>query len=356
VFDVAPLAVAYSPEGAAVAAGREDGAVVLHAGSAETRTTLNGHTDAVLAVAFSPDGKILASVSSDRTIRLWDPIADKAIAELKGHTGWVYGLAWSSDGKMLATGSYDKTVRLWDAEGKELAVLKGHKSGVRAVAFSPDDKTLASAGSDGKVRLWDVAKRGAGHPRRTQRPGACRRLQPRRQLLASAGDDGVIRLWDVETGKRQSELRGHADAVTALAFARGKDAGLRRPRRECAIVDPSASSRGRLSAHADGVRGVAWSPDGTTLASAGGDKAVSLWRTPIRPQLVLQGHRGPKARCRRLARRQASPVGEWLAQGGCHAAVVGPSSAARKSASSRGRRGSGRGLQPRWQACRVGRG
>jgi hypothetical protein len=30
-----------------------------------------GHTEAVIDVAFSPDGKLLATSSSDRTIRLW---------------------------------------------------------------------------------------------------------------------------------------------------------------------------------------------------------------------------------------------------------------------------------------------
>ncbi len=65
-------------------------------------------------MAFSPDGKILATGSSDHTVRLWDVATRTAIGRpLTGHTDWVLSVAFSPDGKLLATSSTDGTVRLW---------------------------------------------------------------------------------------------------------------------------------------------------------------------------------------------------------------------------------------------------
>jgi len=80
-------------------------------------TQLTGHIAGVIGVAFSPDGKLLASVSADETLRLWDVATGKQHGEpLTGHTDLVSAVAFSPDGKLLASASADQTVRLWDVE------------------------------------------------------------------------------------------------------------------------------------------------------------------------------------------------------------------------------------------------
>ncbi|MCA1708832.1 MAG: hypothetical protein LC808_38365, partial [Actinobacteria bacterium] len=75
---------------------------------------LTGHTNTVRDVAFSPDGTLLATTSTDRTVRLWDVASRQPFGQpLTGHTDWVRGVAFSPDGTLLATTSADKTVRLW---------------------------------------------------------------------------------------------------------------------------------------------------------------------------------------------------------------------------------------------------
>src|SRR5258705_323267 len=116
--------------------------------------TLIGHSDLVQAVAPSPDGGLLASASSDKTIKLWDPHTGEHLRTLEGHSSWVTSVAFSPDGGLLASGSDDKTIKLWDPHtGEHLRTLEGHSYGVKSVAFSPDGGLLASAYSDKTIKL-----------------------------------------------------------------------------------------------------------------------------------------------------------------------------------------------------------
>src|SRR5262245_27315558 len=117
------------------------------------------HNSIVSSVTFSPDGKMLATGSSDRTVKLWDVTTGQELTTLEGQMAQVRSVAFSPDGKMLATGSDDRTARLWDVTtGQELTTLKGHMTQVWSVAFSPDGKMLATGSSDRTVKLWDVTK------------------------------------------------------------------------------------------------------------------------------------------------------------------------------------------------------
>lgn len=74
---------------------------------------LEAYDHCIGAVTFSPNSKLLASASSDGTVRLWDSITGKQICRYNRHSSSVRSIAFSPDSRHLASGSSDWTVRMW---------------------------------------------------------------------------------------------------------------------------------------------------------------------------------------------------------------------------------------------------
>jgi hypothetical protein len=104
------------------------------------------------------------------------------------------------------------------------------------------------------------------------------RISPDGRLAAICANRSV-RLWDIVTRRKIGELKGHADEVSALAFAPdGKSlftAGRDKTVREWDLT--TNKPKRTFECHTDAVTSVAVSPDGKTLASAGYDQVVRLW-------------------------------------------------------------------------------
>jgi WD40 repeat protein len=113
--------------------------------------TLEGHSHAITVTQFSPDGSNLASVSRDRTIRVWDPSTGAQLYTLKGHSASVVAVCFSPDGSRLASASRDRTIRVWDLSTKlspELFKAKSQMSDLWSSADGSLDETKA-----GRIRL-----------------------------------------------------------------------------------------------------------------------------------------------------------------------------------------------------------
>ena len=288
--------LAFSPDGRRLASVSDDKTAKLwDTATGREILTLKGHQDQVWSAAFSPDGQRLATASLDKTARVWDVATGRELLTLRGHQGSLSSVAFSPDGREVATSSDDKTAKLWDAtSGKELLTLRGHQDGLSSVAFSPDGKRVATSSQDKTVKLWDAS---TGRELLTLRgfrdqPWSVV-FSPDGRRLATANHDKTATIWDANTGREILTLRGHQYEVYSVAFdSDGKRVATSSLDKMAKVWDAATGEELlTLAGHQAGVYGVAFSPDGKHLATASLDSTAKLWALdPPSEFLTLYGH------------------------------------------------------------------
>ncbi len=370
----AVAALTFAPGGRVLASGGDDCVVRLwDVASARERLCLTGHEAPISALVVNVEGNILISADVNGEIKLWDLAAGSVLHSLR-QPGGTLSLAIACDGEKLAAGGRDGSIRVWNiATMQELSVLRCYGRDVNALAFTSDARTLASGGPDGVVRFWETASwKEWNNLEAHNQPITSVTFSPNGQLLATASKDTTARLWDCISGQLLHDLVGHAEPIVAAAFAAdnftlctasqdqtvrswytdtGKMHGLLCQASDSVTGDgtgidfgipaePSAITtlRWRLAAgasdsrirlwdfgdnhriwespsavlegHTLDVNGVAFSPDGSLLASSSGDTTVRLWNVRNGQLLKkLEGHAGE------VAASAFSPDGALLATG-----------------------------------------
>jgi WD40 repeat protein/regulator of sirC expression with transglutaminase-like and TPR domain len=283
-----------------------------------------GHSaPCVYAIAVSPDGRLVASAGGgnpffdnpNQRVRpgeviVRDIATGNTIRTLRGHTHQVTCLAFNPNGKQLATGSYDGTVRIWNIEtGKSETSIGNVPALVHRIEFVPGHDWLAidwylggrDATTNKYVEVHHAEIRDSKSGATVKSPPAARFAfghDSRRMFLAVPergfsivavdpdtwqetavlpGDNVTLGTMAVDPGGRYLAVGVHSDSGPVADHVRVYDLA-------------TGSVRHRLP-HRQGVRSLAFSPDGKTLVTGGDDPVVRLWDvTTGRQTAVLFGH------------------------------------------------------------------
>ena len=292
-------AIAISPDGMLAVVQPADGPSELHDLQPFTRSAAPPTRTPASAFRFSPDGSLLACEFPDR-ISIWDVHAARERAVVKLTVPRILDSTFSPDGSRLAVSCADNTVRVLDAAtGRERAVLRGHELPSNGAKFSPDGKRILTAGGKNETaRIWNAETGDPIHilPGTSAVGHAIYNPKGDRIVTVESYPSNLLRLWDAESGRMIEAMRGHANAAEAVAYSpdgsRIASGGISRTIHlwDGRTGKPVSSRDG----HRDRVQVVGFSPDGKTTITAATDRTVRLWKSLTgAPLAVLHGHTGP---------------------------------------------------------------
>jgi len=268
-----PIDVAWSVDGKFIASGSHGQVRVWNATNGATIQVFDMSTPSGLLyiythVALSPNSRYVAS-TGDTIVQVWDITNGSNAYTYHGHVGifpltgpnsngvtttyltnGVNGVAWSPNGQRIASCAQDKTVQVWNAlDGGNMFTYHGHTDSVSAVAWSPDGTRIASASKD--VQVWNAAGRGnpliyRGHP------GFVNAIawSPDSKRIVSAG--GTLNYLD--------EAKNAVSTLHVWDAASGRNIYIYR--------------------YTTSISDVAWSPDGTRIATWSTNGTAQIWKAP----------------------------------------------------------------------------
>ncbi len=269
------------------------------------------HENAVTDVSYSPDGKFIASVSKDKTLKIWQ--VDGKLIQTIPHPEPLNDLVISNDSQKIVTVGDDSQVRVWNIHGEQLSphlAERNNRDKFIRVAITPDSKYIAAATNaereNAEVIIWEVQ---SGKIIKTLKfPRIASKIANRThgfrdlkfsidgKFLAAASTDTTIKIWSWATNKPPQILTGHQDWAYSLSFSQdgkwlasaggGSDESMK-----IWEINNEFRLKKTITKIHDGGFYLAFHPNNRQIATAGsGDRTIKLWdfdRIMSEPNFIL---------------------------------------------------------------------
>jgi RNA polymerase sigma factor (sigma-70 family) len=302
---------AFSPDGKAVLILGQRTLQVWEAATGQLRRRREWPADQMASSHLSEDGSRIYSWANDHLVRIWDVATGEEVSRSpdKFDSPYFGGLMSSPDGKILALRPQAPTIlvlALWPqaptillldaATGRELRRLDAHAPWPSGAAFLPDGRSLVTWGADGMARVWEVATgkelrqiifNDAPNPDLPAPPGAISMgaiystaVSPDGRLLAFGSPNQFIAIHDLASGKLVRRIDRLPDGVSGMAFSpdgrtlawSGQGSSAVR-----LLEIASGQERHHFAGHLGRVLSLTFSADGRRLVSGSEDTTALVW-------------------------------------------------------------------------------
>lgn len=179
-----------------------------------------GHTAGISDVAWHWSNDYVCTASDDKTVKVWNCATGKVLMTLgswnqhdtvESHNSEVVCVDSNLQGNLIASGSSDMTVRLWDVRsGNCVQTIEAHSENISSISFNWDGTEFVTSSYDGITRLWDT---GTGLCLKSMVPppkspldstvfnATCARFSMNGKYILSGVMDSSLRLWNIDLGK-----------------------------------------------------------------------------------------------------------------------------------------------------------
>jgi WD40 repeat protein len=219
-----------------------------------------GHSAKIQNLVFTPDGEKIISVSEDKTARVWNFNTGEMLKKFEtqigdGPEGLLYASAISPDGKLFAMAGFTTTpdkqvyIAIIDLiKGVQVSTAIGHTNIVNSLSFTGDGKYLVSGSDDGLIKVWAVSN------------------TPQFENILSIPVGSAVKYMAVNQVTRDVAVAAEGKTEILMYNLAGVEKG------------SSKLTPRPLRRHRGEINKLAYSPDGTFLASSTFEKEFFLWR------------------------------------------------------------------------------
>jgi WD40 repeat protein len=299
IYPTGATSVAFSSTGA-LAMGSVDGSIrLIDTATGQVRRHIRYHTLQMNRLHFTADGASLVAVSSDGTASVWSMAAleQPALIYDKHQAGATDGevvdalrsMALLPTGDLVATAGQRGIVHLWrKANGETVRTLaQPNPAQINNLAFSPlTGSLLAGSNASGELLIWDVNSGQVLHIIAVEEQISSLLFRPDEKQLLVGTFGGLLKIYNVESGDLLEETRLHVGSIVAIADSPVGDYRATGSADTTLRIYGDTFTNGLLTIReASALNDIAYSPDGTLIATVNIDGELNLY--PLMPQNPL---------------------------------------------------------------------